>query len=89
VSAPQRGGEDAALDRPALVIDALGRRCPVPVILLADQILDVEPGQVVEVLADDPVAQTDLPAWCMLKAHELVRLEERPAGWSFLVRRAH
>jgi hypothetical protein len=25
----------------------------------------------------------------MLKAHELVRLEERPAGWSFLVRRAH
>jgi tRNA 2-thiouridine synthesizing protein A len=85
VSGPQRGGEDAP---PALIIDALGRRCPVPVIMLAEQIGDVEPGQLVEVLADDAVSQTDLPAWCGLKSHELVRVEERPAGWSFLVRRS-
>jgi tRNA 2-thiouridine synthesizing protein A len=83
---PQRGGEGAP---PALIIDALGRRCPVPVIMLAEQIGDVQPGELVEVLADDAVAQTDVPAWCGLKAHELVRLEERPAGWSFLVRRSH
>jgi tRNA 2-thiouridine synthesizing protein A len=82
---PQRGGEDAP---PALIIDALGRRCPVPVIMLAEQIGDVEPGQLVEVLADDAVSQTDLPAWCGLKSHELVRVEERPAGWSFLIRRS-
>jgi tRNA 2-thiouridine synthesizing protein A len=89
VSVPPRDGEDPSLAAPALIIDALGRRCPVPVILLAEQIGDVQPGQLVEVLADDPVAQTDLPAWCALKSHELVRLEERPAGWSFLVRRSH
>jgi tRNA 2-thiouridine synthesizing protein A len=83
---PQRGGEGAP---PALIIDALGRRCPVPVIMLAEQIGDVQPGELVEVLADDVVAQTDVPAWCGLKSHELVRLEKRPAGWSFLVRRSH
>jgi tRNA 2-thiouridine synthesizing protein A len=74
---------------PALTIDALGRRCPIPVILLAERIGEIRPGQLVEVLADDPVARTDLPAWCTLKSHELVRLEDRPAGWSFLVRRSH
>jgi tRNA 2-thiouridine synthesizing protein A len=89
MTVPPSGGEDASLAAPALIIDALGRQCPVPVILLAEQIGDVQPGQLVEVLADDPVAQTDLPAWCALKSHELVRLEERTAGWSFLVRRSH
>jgi tRNA 2-thiouridine synthesizing protein A len=83
---PQAGGADAP---PALVIDALGRLCPVPVIMLAEQIGDVQPGQLVEVLADDAVARTDVPAWCGLKSHELVSFEERPAGWSFLVRRSH
>lgn len=89
MSVPEDGGEDASPASPALIIDARGRRCPVPVILLAEQVRDVQPGQLVEVLADDPVARTDLPAWCALKSHELVRLEERPAGWSFLVRRSH
>ena len=85
---PQRGGAEAQTAPPALTIDALGRRCPVPVILLAERIGEVQAGQLVEVLADDPVAKTDLPAWCALKAHELVRVEGRPAGWSFLVRRS-
>jgi tRNA 2-thiouridine synthesizing protein A len=83
------GAEAASPDAPVLIVDALGRRCPVPVILLAERIGDVQPGQLVELLADDAVARTDLPAWCALKSHELVRLEERPAGWSFLVRRSH
>jgi tRNA 2-thiouridine synthesizing protein A len=82
---PQPGRQDPPAP---LFIDALGTRCPVPVIMLAEQIGGIQPGQLVEVLADDPVARTDLPAWCALKSHELVRLEERPAGWSFLVRRS-
>ena len=86
---PQRGGAEAQTAPPALTIDALGRRCPVPVILLAERIGEVQVGQLVEVLADDPVAKTDLPAWCALKSQEFVRTDDLEHGWSFLVRRSY
>ena len=62
---------------------------PIPIIMLADRIRDVAVGQVIEVLADDPAAKTDLPAWCGLKSQEFVRAADLPAGWSFLVRRSY
>jgi tRNA 2-thiouridine synthesizing protein A len=74
---------------PALVVDALGKKCPIPIIMLADRIGEVRIGQTVEVLADDPAAKTDLPAWCALKSQEFVRTAALPAGWSFLVRRSY
>jgi tRNA 2-thiouridine synthesizing protein A len=42
------------------------------------------------VLADDPAAQTDVPAWCMLKSQEFVSASDLPgSGWAFLVRRSY
>lgn len=42
----------------------------------------------VAVLADDPAAFTDVPAWCRLKSHEHVGSYELPqGGWSIHVRR--
>jgi len=72
-----------------LVLDALGKKCPIPIIMLADKIGEVPVGQIVEVLADDPAAKTDLPAWCALKSQEFVGAAPLPAGWSFLVRRSY
>jgi TusA-related sulfurtransferase len=53
--------------RPALTLDALGRRCPQPVIMLARRIGEVAPGEVVGVLADDAAARLDVPAWCEMR----------------------
>ena len=75
---------------PALTIDALGRKCPIPIIMLAERIREVPVGHVVAVLADDPAARTDVPAWCMLKSQEFVIATDLPgAGWAFLVRRSY
>ena len=79
----------AQTSRPALILDALGKKCPVPIIMLADRIREVGVGQIIEVLADDPAAKTDLPAWCALKSQEFVGTSDLPAGWSFLVRRSY
>ena len=57
--------------------------------MLAERIREVQVGQLVEVLADDPAAKTDLPAWCAIKSQEFVQAAERPVGWSFLVRRSY
>jgi tRNA 2-thiouridine synthesizing protein A len=72
-----------------LTIDALGKKCPIPIIMLAERIREVAIGQLIEVLADDPAAKSDLPAWCVLKSQEYVRTAEHGSGWSFLVRRSY
>jgi tRNA 2-thiouridine synthesizing protein A len=87
-AAPGATAAEPALS-PALTLNALGKKCPVPIIMLADRIRDVSVGQLVEVLADDPAAKTDLPAWCALKSQEFVRSADLTAGWSFLVRRSY
>jgi tRNA 2-thiouridine synthesizing protein A len=43
----------------------------------------------VAVLADDPAAKTDVPAWCAIKSHECVAVVDLPSGWAFLVRRSY
>ena len=53
-------------------LDCLGQRCPLPVIALARHIRTVEIGDVIAVLADDPAAANDIPAWCRLKGQEFV-----------------
>jgi len=82
-------GPEAA-PAPALTIDALGRKCPIPIIMLAERIREVPIGHVVAVLADDPAAESDVPAWCMLKSQEFITVTDLPgAGWAFLVRRSY
>ncbi|GAA0244431.1 sulfurtransferase TusA family protein [Cryptosporangium japonicum] len=54
---------------PDLTLDCLGMRCPLPVIQLARRISEVPVGGVVRVLADDPAARNDIPAWCRMKSH--------------------
>jgi tRNA 2-thiouridine synthesizing protein A len=75
--------------KPTITLDALGKKCPIPIIMLADKIREVPVGQTIEVLADDPAAKTDLPAWCALKSQEFVGAADLPVGWSFLVRRSY
>jgi tRNA 2-thiouridine synthesizing protein A len=84
------GSGPAAAPTPTLTIDALGRKCPIPIIMLAERIREVPVGHVVAVLADDPAAQTDVPSWCMLKSQEFVLATDLPGdGWAFLVRRSY
>ena len=93
-AAPLAGHSPAASSsvvppKPVLTLDALGKKCPIPIIMLADRIREVPVGQTIEVLADDPAAKTDLPAWCALKSQEFVGAADLTVGWSFLVRRSY
>ncbi|MEU3603183.1 aminotransferase class V-fold PLP-dependent enzyme [Streptomyces sp. NPDC006798] len=69
------------------VVDALGRRCPIPVIELAKLLPRVPVGTTITVLSDDEAARLDIPAWCEMRGQEY--LGERPSdrGTAYLVRR--
>lgn len=89
---PQHADQPDAVQAPALSVDALGKKCPLPIVMLAQRIADVPIGGLIEVLADDPAAKADVPAWCRLKSHEFVLATEIAPGangWAFLVRRSY
>jgi tRNA 2-thiouridine synthesizing protein A len=74
---------------PVVTIDALGRKCPIPIIMLAQRIGEVPIGSVIAVLADDPAAETDVPSWCMMKSHDHVLTQPLERGWAILIRRGY
>jgi tRNA 2-thiouridine synthesizing protein A len=59
-------------------VDARGLHCPLPVIRLAEAARDAPAGARIVVLASDPAARHDIPAWCRMRDHELVELTEIP-----------
>ncbi|MEV6265484.1 aminotransferase class V-fold PLP-dependent enzyme [Streptomyces sp. NPDC051784] len=69
------------------VVDALGRRCPIPVIELAKMIGEVPVGSTVTVLSDDEAARLDIPAWCAMREQEYVGEEPADRGSAYVVRR--
>ncbi|MDT0461597.1 cysteine desulfurase/sulfurtransferase TusA family protein [Streptomyces gibsoniae] len=76
-----------AVHEDALVVDALGKVCPIPVIELAKVIGDVPVGGTVRVLADDEAARLDIPAWCEMRGQQYVGEEPAERGSAYLVRR--
>jgi cysteine desulfurase len=72
---------------PDLVVDAVGRRCPLPVIELAKRIDEVDVGALVALVSDDPAAAADVPAWCRMRGHDYVGERPEGAATAYLVRR--
>jgi TusA-related sulfurtransferase len=69
---------------PALTLDARGLLCPLPVIELGRRFTEVDVGEVVVLLSDDPAASSDVPAWCEMRGQRY--LGEQSPG-AFAVRR--
>nr|WP_240982415.1 cysteine desulfurase/sulfurtransferase TusA family protein [Streptomyces sp. S3(2020)] len=79
---------ETAVRDDVLVVDSLGKRCPIPVIELAKVIGDVPVGGLIRVLSDDEAAKLDIPAWCEMREQEYVGEEPAEQGTAFLVRRS-
>ena len=73
-----------------MILDARGRRCPLPILDLARHIGDVDVGDTVTVEADDPAAHPDIRAWCRMRGHEYVGEQIAQDGTpGYTVRRLH
>ncbi|MBH1937956.1 sulfurtransferase TusA family protein [Streptomyces sp. AV19] len=54
---------------PDVVVDGTGLLCVTLLLRLAGRIRHAAPGAVIQVVATDPAAPLDLPAWCHLTGH--------------------
>ncbi|MCQ4081595.1 aminotransferase class V-fold PLP-dependent enzyme [Streptomyces sp. RB6PN25] len=96
LGAPAAAEPEVTDEESGLVIDTLGKRCPIPVIELAKVIADVPVGGLVTVVSDDEAARLDIPAWCEMRDQEYVgerdavhweHLPPEAAGVAYTVRR--
>lgn len=57
-------------------LDVTGTFCPLPILLAAREMRKLQPGDLLEVLGDDPGILEDLPVWCERAGHCLLELRE-------------
>ena len=82
------GGDRSGSTAVALELDCRHLLCPMPVIELGRHIGDVAVGELVAVVARDPAARVDVPAWCRMRGQEWVREDVAEDGAArYIVRR--
>jgi len=57
-------------------LDARGLKCPLPILRCKKGLAELEPGQVLKVLATDPGSVKDFQAFCKQTGHEMLALQE-------------
>jgi tRNA 2-thiouridine synthesizing protein A len=68
-------------------LDAKGLMCPMPIVKLAKKIKEMQVGQVLELIADDPGAKEDVPAWCERTQNELVETKQEGSVFYFYIKK--
>ena len=69
-------------------LDLQGLACPMPIVKTAQAIRDLQPGDIIEALANDPGSVPDFTAWCQNTHNELLEQTEEAGVFSFLIRKA-
>ena len=57
-------------------LDVTGTFCPLPILLSAREMRKLRPGDLLEILGDDPGILEDMPVWCQRAGHRLVEMVE-------------
>ena len=60
--------------KPDKSIDCIGLFCPMPVVRTKLELEAMNPGEVLEVIADDPGFEKDFPAWCSASGEEFLNI---------------
>jgi TusA-related sulfurtransferase len=58
-------------------VDARGKSCPMPIVLVSQAVRSAARGAKVVVQADDRAFPEDIRAWCKKTGNELVSLDQR------------
>lgn len=57
-------------------LDTSGLYCPEPIMLMHNRVREMQPGEVLRVLATDPATTRDIPKFCAFLGHALIHQSE-------------
>ncbi|MGL5335116.1 MAG: sulfurtransferase TusA [Enterovibrio sp.] len=73
------------LAKTAHELDVTGLRCPEPVMMVRKAIRNIEEGESLQVIADDPATIRDIPSFCRFMDHELLAQQSEQAPYRYLI----
>ncbi|MBL0443458.1 sulfurtransferase TusA [Aeromonas veronii] len=68
-------------------LDAIGLRCPEPVMMVRKKVRLMADGETLLVSADDPSTTRDIPSFCRFMDHTLVASETEQVPYRYLIRK--
>lgn len=68
-------------------LDAIGLRCPEPVMMVRKKVRLMAEGETLLVSADDPSTTRDIPSFCRFMDHTLIASETELAPYRYLIRK--
>ena len=68
-------------------IDCTGLFCPMPIVKTREALREMRPGQVLEMLSDDPASEADMKSWSQRSGNVLLSVTREAAVHRFLVRK--
>jgi len=76
-----------AFANPDHTLDALGLRCPEPVMMVRMKVRKIGEGETLLILADDPATERDIPGFCKFMEHTLVAANTDTLPYQFLIKK--
>ena len=74
-------------DNPDHQLDALGLRCPEPVMMVRSAVRKMKDGETLLIIADDPSTTRDIPSFCTFMDHTLVAKDIEQAPFRYLLKK--
>ena len=68
-------------------LDVRDEACPYPLIRTKQLVEKLKPGEVLKVLASDPVAPQNIDAWAKKSGNELLAIEANNGNYNIFVRK--
>ncbi|MEM0515726.1 sulfurtransferase TusA [Pseudoalteromonas sp. YIC-827] len=69
------------------VLDALGLRCPEPVMMVRGTVRKMNEGETLLITADDPSTTRDIPSFCRFMDHTLVAQQTEQLPYQYLIKK--
>ncbi|MCE8014466.1 sulfurtransferase TusA [Halomonas sp. MCCC 1A17488] len=67
-------------------LDTTGLYCPEPIMLMHNKVRDMQPGEILKVIATDPATTRDVPKFCSFLGHELISQQESDGQYLYFIR---
>lgn len=68
-------------------LDALGLRCPEPVMMVRKKVRHMQEGETLLIITDDPATTRDIPSFCEFMDHTLVASHTEAAPYHYLIKK--
>ena len=68
-------------------MDLKGLPCPMPIVKVGQEIVNIEIGQVIHAVSSDPGSLSDFPAWAATTGNEILKTDQTGDEINFWIKR--